>query len=146
MARVLSVEDKDLSKKSLITSRKKIHSDIDLTFAKRPSGDIYKKTEAAAVKQAVQNLVLTNRFERPFQPDLGGNLQGMFFELMDRRTAREARENIKNVLYVYEPRAEVLGIDVYQNDRTNSINVTITFKVVNTDEVLSVNTVVSRLR
>ena len=59
VTRAFAVEDGNLSTRSLITTRNKLFSDIDLTFTNRPSGDLYKKTDAAAVKQAVKNLLLT---------------------------------------------------------------------------------------
>ena len=60
MARQLSIEDGNLSS-SILTSREKKYSDIDLLFDKKPSGDIYKKQEAAAVKQSVKNIVSTTQ-------------------------------------------------------------------------------------
>ena len=66
MARQLSIEDGNLSS-SILTSRKKSYSDIDLLFERKPSGDIYQKTDADAVKQSVKNIVSTNRFEKPFE-------------------------------------------------------------------------------
>ena len=60
MARAYSTEDTNLSK-SLISSRGTDYKDIDLAFAAKPAGDVFKKTDAAAVKQAVKNLLLTNR-------------------------------------------------------------------------------------
>ena len=44
VSRAFSVEDGNLATKALVTTRNKIYKDIDLTFANRPSGDVYKKT------------------------------------------------------------------------------------------------------
>ena len=44
VTRAFSTEDGNLNARSIITTRNKLFSDIDLTFAKRPSGDVYKKT------------------------------------------------------------------------------------------------------
>ena len=57
--KAFSIEDGNLSA-SVVTTRSKKYTDIDLTFANRPSGDVYKKVDAAAVKQAVKNLLLTS--------------------------------------------------------------------------------------
>ena len=59
MARVRSFEDGNLNS-TIRTSRLQNFSDIDLLFDKKPSGDIYKKTDAAAVKQSVKNIISTN--------------------------------------------------------------------------------------
>ena len=87
--RAFSIEDGNLNSRSIVTTRNKLFSDIDLTFSKRPSGDIFKKVDAAAVKQAVKNLLLTNAFEKPFQPTFGGNLNALLFELVDDESSHE---------------------------------------------------------
>ena len=60
MAKVLSTEDQDLSGKSIRTTRNRVYKDIDLSLVKKTStNDIFKKTDAAAVKQAISNLIQT---------------------------------------------------------------------------------------
>ena len=147
MARVLSNEDGNLNSSSIIGTRRRLHKDIDLTFTARPSGDIYKKVDAAAVKQAVKNLVMTNHFEKPFLPRFGGNITGMLFELVnDPDIDEKIYNNIVESMEKYEPRAEILNIDVNPTVDENSIQVTITFQVINTEEVVTLTTVASRLR
>lgn len=147
MARVLSNEDGNLNSSSIIGTRRRLHKDIDLTFTARPSGDIYKKVDAAAVKQAVKNLVMTNHFEKPFLPRFGGNITGMLFELVnDPDIDEKIYNNIVENMEKYEPRAEILNIDVNPTVDENSIQVTITFQVINTEEVVTFTTVASRLR
>lgn len=144
--RVLSAEDGNLQKSTLITSRTIEYIDIDLTFAKKPAGDIYKKKDAAAVKQAVKNLLLTNHYEKPFLPFFGSDLRSMLFELADDQTDSNLRNNIQNSMEIYEPRAEVLDIDVQLNPDRHSLDVTVTFKVVNTEEIIVFTTNLARLR
>ena len=145
MGKVLSVEDKSLAS-SILTSRSKTYSDIDLSFAKKPSGDVYKKSDAAAVKQSVKNIVSTNRFEKPFQPNFGANITGLLFELATNRTSQMVRRQIEDVVYRYEQRAEILDIEVSDKVDQNTLKVKLTFKVVNTEEVVSITTTISRLR
>ena len=57
VSRAFSVEDGSPSTKSIVVSTIGSYSDIDLTFENKPSGDIYKKLEAAAVKQSVKNMI-----------------------------------------------------------------------------------------
>ena len=54
--RVLSREDNSLTS-SIITTRKQQFKDIDLSFAAKPNGELFVKKDAAAVKQAVKNLI-----------------------------------------------------------------------------------------
>ena len=67
MARAFSLEDKNLSTSTITTSRNRLYRDIDLSLAIKGNKDVYKKLDAAAVKQSVKNLVLTNHGEKPFR-------------------------------------------------------------------------------
>ena len=144
--RVLSTEDGNLQKSTLISSRAVDYLDIDLTFNKRPSGDIYKKRDAAAVKQSIKNLLLTDFYEKPFQPFFGGNLRAMLFELADEDTEDEVEENIRNAINKYEPRAEILTITVNVLPDQNDIRVSVYFKIISTEETVTFTTNLSRLR
>ena len=146
VTRAFAVEDGNLSTTSLITTRTKLYKDIDLTFAKKPSGEIYKKTDAAAVKQAVKNLLLTNKFEKPFQPEFGGDLNNLLFELVDNDTVYEIDGAIREAVQRYEPRARVRQVATNLQPDANSISVTVTFQVVNTEEVVTLDTTITRLR
>jgi phage baseplate assembly protein W len=144
--RVLSSEDGDLQKSTLISSRTVDYLDIDLSFNKRPSGDIYKKRDAAAVKQSIKNLLLTNHYEKPFKPFYGANLTTMLFELADDQTEAEVRDSIISTVEEYEPRAQVLNLDVTVLPDQNDMRVSIEFKVISTDEIVTFTTNLARLR
>jgi phage baseplate assembly protein W len=144
--RVLSTEDGNLQKSTLISSRAVDYLDIDLTFAKKPAGDIYKKRDAAAVKQSIKNLLLTDYFEKPFQPFFGANLRAMLFELADEDTEDEVEENIRSAINKYEPRAEILTITVNVLPDQNDMRVSVYFKIISTQETVTFTTNLSRLR
>jgi len=146
VTRAFAVEDGNLNTTSLVTSRNRLYKDIDLTFAKKPSGEIYKKTDAAAVKQAVKNLLLTNRYEKPFQPEFGGDLNNLLFELVDNDTVYEIDGAIREAIKRYEPRARVRQVATNLQPDANSIGITITFQIVNTEEVVTLDTTITRLR
>ncbi len=142
----LSVEDANLAVRSLISAREQKYSDIDLSFAKKSNGDIFKKTEAAAVKQAVKTLIQTNFGERPFNYYFGSNIRALLFEPVTPDVIDEIKLNIRLAIENFEPRAELLDVRVLDEIDRNSINVSIRFKVVNTDEQVEIQTAFSRLR
>ena len=145
--RAFAQEDTNLQTASVTTSRVRQYSDIDLSFKAKPSsGEIYKKTDAAAVKQAIKTLVMTNLLEKPFRPDFGGNLLGQLFELADRGKSSMLRRNIVENIETYEPRAEVIDVKVNLQPDRNSLDVTLKFKVVNTEEEIEFTTTLARLR
>jgi len=146
MANRLAAEDGNLGLSTLIGTRTKLYSDIDLTFAVRPSGELFKKTDAAAVKQSVKNLLLTNYFEKPFQPLFGGNLRELLFDLADEDAEEDVEERVKNAIGVFEPRAQLLNVIAVSTPDRNSIKVTVEFRIINTQETVTVTTVLARLR
>lgn len=145
--RAFAAEDEFLNTFTVATSRTKEYKDIDLTFSAIPvSGDIYKKSDRNAVKQAVKTLLLTNLLEKPFLPEFGGDLQGQLFELADGSTEAFLRENIIQQIELFEPRAQILDLVVNPSPDYNALGVTVEFKIVNTEEIVEFTTTVSRLR
>lgn len=144
--RVLSREDGVLDASTLVTSRTRLYRDIDLTFEAKPSGDIYIKKDAAAVKQAVKNLIQTNYFEKPFQPFFGADVRSMLFELADDESQDEIRDRIIRAIEQFEPRARIINVIVDAQPDYNSIKATIEFQVINSEEVVTFTTFISRLR
>lgn len=126
---------------------KKIYSDIDLTFNRVPvTGDIAISYDNQAVIRSVSNLLLTNHYERPFQPDVGSNLEKLLFEnvspMMEGSIAREIEDCITN----YEPRVKINEIMVKVSDEENGYNVTLSFFIGNNTAPTSVNLLLKRTR
>jgi len=146
MARVFSQEDANISKISASSTRTRPYKDIDLTFTASDIGNIFKKTETAAVKQAVKTLLNSNKFDKPFEPGFGIDLQSYFFELADEQTGGRIVEKIKSTIETYEPRASVRNIRVGVQEDINAVNILLSFSVRNTDQTITVETTISRLR
>jgi len=144
--KVFSAQDGTVSEITSIVSRKVEYRDIDLSFAKKTNGELFIKKDAAAVIQAVKNLIQTNHFEKPFEPFYGGNVRALLFELADDDVEIEIEEAIAQTINEYEPRAKVLNIFVNSNPDMNDIRVTLEFQILNTEEVVEFTTALSRLR
>jgi len=137
MAKVFSREDRNQSSSRRVT-RTRLYSDIDLSLDARIApdftdgdGDILRKTDAASVKQAVKNLLLTNRFEKPYEPTYGGDLNDLIFELADANTGDEIADRVIDAIETYEPRAKVLDLKVIASPDYNSVSVVLEFRIVN---------------
>jgi|TARA_Y100000033_G_C2754033_1_gene115427 hypothetical protein len=145
MARAFSIEDRTLDK-SIISSRNVSYKDVDLSFSAKPSGDIYKKTDAAAVKQAVKNLLLTSEGEKPFNPNFGSNLNSALFSLDTEFDPEYVQNLIYDAITNYEPRASVLSVAVQMQSDYNTLDASVEFQVVNTKEIVTLNVSIARLR
>ena len=148
MGNAYAKEDQgDLNVFNISTSRSSNYKDIDLTFkAKGTSGDIFKKENAAAVKQSIKTLLLTNKLEKPFNTDFGGDIQGRLFGLAIDNTASEIKDQVLYTIEKYEPRAEVLDLIVTLDPDRNSLHVNVEFKVINTGVIVEFSTVIERVR
>jgi len=145
-AKAFSIEDGNTNVKSLIGARKASYKDIDLLFANKPAGDIFKKTDAAAVKQAVKTLLMTNQMEKPFDTTFGGNLSDFIFENDTEIDVNEVASRIIQTVKAHEPRAEILDVNLSLKSSTNQIRVTIQFQVVATNEIVQLEFPLARLR
>lgn len=146
VTKAFSIEDGNLAVRSISTARDRIYTDIDLTFAAKVTGDVYKKTDAAAVKQAVKNLLTTNKTERPFQPYFGGDLYGMLFSLSTEFDEDDVADAIAIALQNYEPRVKLLEVKVSIAADYYSARVTVTFQILSTLEVVTIDVPIARLR
>ena len=153
VARANAVEDGKLTVPVLNSARSRPSSDIDLLFApKRKSqtgetGDIFKKFDAAAVKQSVKNIVMTNIGEKPFNPRFGGNVTGLLFENSDPTLKKDLEAHIVSCLETYEPRAENINVEIDDTAIDNNyLNVRVEFAIVNSLETVSIQTTIARLR
>jgi phage baseplate assembly protein W len=146
MAKAFSVEDGNLNVKTIRSARSVSFLDLDLSFSPRPSGDLYKKSDAAAVKQAVKNLLLTNITEKPFNSQFGGNLNDFLFELDTSTDANLLATRIVECIELYEPRARVIDIDINLFPDRNEVKVTVEFQVVSTSELVTLDLSLTRLR
>lgn len=144
--KAFSIEDGNLQTKSIIAARQRQYTDIDLTFTNKATGDIYKKTNSAAVKQAIKNLLLTNRTEKPFQPYYGGDLNRFLFSLSEDFDEDDVRDNIAAAIQNYEPRVRVRDIQVLILPDSYDVKVTVIFQVISTSEVVSLDVSIARLR
>lgn len=144
--RAFAVEDGNINSAQIITSKTKTSKDIDLSFAKKVSGDVFKKENAAAVKQAVKNILLTNFAEKPFLPRYGGNLNALLFGLNTDFDSQEIKDQIIQTVKIYEPRAIILNVATEIRDDSHEVKVTVTFRVVNTNETVTTELNLTRLR
>lgn len=124
-----------------------IFKDIPLSFNAHPvTGLIKALTNREAVKQSVKNIVLTNHYERPYNPFLGGDVLSRLFEPMTPITEYEVTTNIKQALENFEPRADVLEVVVDAKEDLNALEVSITFTIVNEIDPVTVNVLLERVR
>jgi len=146
VTKAFAAEDGDLASPGIITSVTKSSKDINLLFNKKTNGDIFKKEDTAAVKQAVKNLLMTNKFEKPFQHMFGADLSGLLFELADDLMEDDINQEITMAIKNWEPRARVINVQSRVEPDLNNIFCRIEFQVIATGSLEVIETSVARLR
>ena len=98
-------------------------------FANPMSGDIGKKTGAAAVKGALVSILKTNFNERLFAPEFGTGIRALLFEQMTPLTEKRLKIEVESALARHEPRATVLGTSVKAQEEQNRYEISVVFTV-----------------
>ena len=125
----------------------RIYKDLDLDFGRNTvTNDVNKLTDVEAVKRSVRNLINTNHFERPFHPELGGNVRALLFEPMTPLTALNLQRKIEEVLKNFEPRANITQILADPDIDRNGYRLEIRFYVIGIQNPITVETFLERLR
>ena len=98
-----------------ITRNVKQYRDLDLFFSKKSNKDVNKVTDVEAVKRSVRNLMLLNTFEKPFHPEIGGDIRGLLFENMTPLTGAVISRKVEDTILNFEPRARLVGVATTPN-------------------------------
>ena len=89
-------------------------------------------TSANAIKNNLINWFLTNKGERPLNPDFGGNLRQFIFEQLYTGTLDGVEDEVQSQLNTYFPGVIVNELSVTQDQLTQSINISITYSLQDT--------------
>ena len=128
-------------------ARPATYKDLDFSFKQNPNtNDVGIKKDNAAVIQSCLNILRTNHGERPFDYNFGANLRAYLFENMTNITAANMSTNIKTALKNYEPRIDVLNVNIQAQASENDVFITVTGRVKSSNEVLDITTTIERLR
>ena len=125
----------------------RIYKDLDLDFGRNTvTNDVNKLTDVESVKRSIRNLINTNHFERPFHPEIGGNIRALLFELMTPLTALNLQRKVEEVLNNFEPRAKITQIIADPDIDRNGYRLEIRFYVIGIQNPITVETFLERLR
>ena len=107
-----------------------VYRDLGLSFIPHPvTKNISVLKNEDAVKRAIRNLILTNQGEKFFNQLYGGNVYALLFENWGPILELSLRQDIKNTVQVYEPRATVLGTEIISRPDNNDIKINIIFQI-----------------
>lgn len=130
-----------------VTKKQELYADFLMNLDENPvSFDLARKTNEESVKQSIKNLLLTDKGERPYQPNLGCNIRQLLFDTITPDTIIVMRELIQETLDAYETRATIIGVDVTSSIDDNAVNIAVVFSVINSSEPVTLVTSLTRVR
>lgn len=133
-----------------------VYSDLRKDMLINPvNSDVSRYTDEESVKESLRNLILTANGERLFNPLIGSPIRKMLFDnILYPETKFIIQDIITTTINTYEPRCEVLSVDVElggepssSNDTSeNTVTVTVTFKVINIQRPITLSVILNRVR
>ena len=122
-------------------------SDLDLNFTAHPlTGDVARKYDEEAIKQAVKNLILTNNYERPFHSEIGSQIRGLLFEPVTPMLNMLLKRAIIDTITNHEPRVRLTDVVVRFSPDNHDVYVSIEYTIVNTTRPIQIDLVLKRTR
>lgn len=123
------------------------YSDLDLDFLLNPAtNDVARKTGNAAIQRSIRNLILTNYYERPFQPKIGSDVSRLLFEPTTSITQIELEKVIRLCIENFEPRVRVQNVAVSYNEDEYGFNVRLEYIILNRNIPVVTSLFLERIR
>lgn len=130
-----------------IQAQKDLFSDMYTNFVVHPElHDLVTKKNEEAIKQAIINLLFTNKYERPFNPTFGSNLKKYLFEPINSVTTSSIENEIRSCIENYEPRVKIIDLVATPYEEKNAYAITLTFYIINSSTPITLTTLLYRVR
>lgn len=132
---------------TVTTQTTRQYKDLDLSFNVHPiRKDVNKHIDEQAVINSIKNIILTNHYEKPFNPDFGSNIRAMLFENIDSITAISLEREILQTIENFEPRVSVSKVTAIPDFDNNGYNIELEFYVINLTNPITIQFFLQRVR
>jgi len=108
--------------------------DISLSLQVNPLNyDLIAIKNETAIARSIRNLIFTIPGEKFFNQTLGSNISKSLFDNIDDISSSTIQDEIKTTIENYEPRVDLISVDVSPNYDNNEYNVTIKYYIIGID-------------
>ena len=108
--------------------------DLSMSFRSNPlNDDLIGLKNESAIARSIKNLVFMQKGEKFFDPDFGSELSASLFENIDDVTALTMRDDIDYMIKTYEPRVDVINVDIIPNYDNNQMDAVIVYAIKGSD-------------
>lgn len=123
----------DVKNISYLDLRKSIGIGVKIPFSEEKTfTSVYSTKEQT--KYNIINFLLTDKRERIFSPGFGAGLRRRIFEQISEDTAEEIRTSLISQIESYFPNIRVSRLVVTGNPDTNTLNISFSYSILNTNE------------
>ena len=113
---------------------KRKFKDISMSFETNPlNDDLIALKNSSAIARSIRNIVFTQPGEKFFDPDFGSRISESLFENVDDVSALAIEDEIRSSIINFEPRVNLLDVNVNPNVDDNEMNVVIQYEVTGID-------------
>lgn len=127
--------------------KRTLYSDITRNLDIHPiTGDLVRLTNENAVRESIKNLLMIDRGELLFQPDVGSDIRKLLFENVTPDVFKVIEDLVETTIQNHEPRCSVIKVEVRGDVDSHSIQITVIFNVVNSQKPISVDVFLDRIR
>ena len=108
--------------------------DLSMTFQANPLNfDLIGLKNENAIARSVRNIVFTLPGEKFFEEDFGCRISASLFENMDSITANQIKDEITESIENFEPRVNLLEVEVIPEFDNNQFDVLLIYEIIGTD-------------
>ena len=126
------------------------YQDLNLFFSRNPvTGDISTVSDVQDIKRAVRNIVLMNRWDKTFHPEIGTNLRAQLFQNITPPIINSIRNSIVRSVEKWESRVTIKDVSFGGSGDidNNSLQCSIKFIINNAPESLEeIEVILTRVR
>ena len=108
--------------------------DVSMSFKVNPLNfDLIGLKNENAIARSVRNIVFTLPGEKFFDENFGSRISASLFENIDDITANVISDEITQSIERYEPRVDLINVEVFPNFDNNAFDVLIIYDIIGAD-------------
>lgn len=112
------------------------YTDIDFLLSKNElTNDVNTKLDINAISQAIKNIILTSKTEKPFNQTFGANGLDIINENFSELQKKVLSSNITAEIRLQEPRAEIRQINIEKGE-AGTLIITVSFSPIYAENIV----------
>ena len=110
------------------------------------TGDVASVSDEAAINQSIRNLIMMERGDVPFHPEIHTGVRELIFENWNDQVKSVAEQKIRGSLSRWERRIDVVAVGVSASPDENEFTVDVSYRIRGEQDVSEFKTVLRRLK